>query len=47
MIHYVTSILLCELSNPEMNMVNFAASLTEVMTNVLDHEVITENNVNN
>lgn len=43
MIHYVDNTLICELSYPEMNVVNFAAALTEVMTNVLDHEDEDEN----
>lgn len=40
MIHYTGSPLLCEMCDPELGVVNFAGSLTEVLTNVLDHEVM-------
>lgn len=39
MIHYTGTPLLNEMCNPELGVVNFAGFLTEVLTNVLDHEV--------
>lgn len=38
MIHYTGTPLLSEMCNPELGVVNFAGFLTEVLTNVLDHE---------
>ena len=39
MVHYTGPSLMSEMCSSELGIVNFAGSLTEVLTNVLDHEV--------